>query len=191
MKHLRELPAVVVIFFELDWTDPDWNEKKLECAGKVRPTRKFFVERVLIILFWNWFLGRITANSLGQPRNQTGRSACPERAFPSCWPRGHHGLGAGFQPLLCVWTLSEIAVRPSRGYAQPTGLYRQARKRLLRTSPKLLSPRNKGYQGSQVSSTTYIKIWNHMFLMKCFRNRDHIALSKQEETREPYISAFS
>ena len=44
MKHLRELPAVVVIFFELDWTDPDWNEKKLECAGKVRPTRKYFVE---------------------------------------------------------------------------------------------------------------------------------------------------
>ena len=33
---MRELPAVVVIFFELDWTDPDWNEKKLECAGKVR-----------------------------------------------------------------------------------------------------------------------------------------------------------
>ena len=51
MKHLRELPAVVVIFFELDWTDPDWNEKKLECAGKVRPTltRKYFVE--LHILF--------------------------------------------------------------------------------------------------------------------------------------------
>ena len=38
-KHLNELPAVVVIFFELDWSDVDWNEKKLECAGRVESVR--------------------------------------------------------------------------------------------------------------------------------------------------------
>jgi len=38
-KHLNDLPAVVVIFFELDWNDADWNEKKLECAGKVESVR--------------------------------------------------------------------------------------------------------------------------------------------------------
>ena len=38
-KHLDHLPAVVVIFFQLDWTDPDWNEKKMECSAKVESVR--------------------------------------------------------------------------------------------------------------------------------------------------------
>ena len=38
-KHLNLLPSVVVIFIELDWNDPDWNEKKKECAGRVQSVR--------------------------------------------------------------------------------------------------------------------------------------------------------
>ncbi|KAG8232620.1 hypothetical protein J437_LFUL012976 [Ladona fulva] len=38
-KHLNQLPAVVVIFYDLDWDDPFWNEKKLECASRVHSLR--------------------------------------------------------------------------------------------------------------------------------------------------------
>ncbi|PSN35312.1 Trafficking protein particle complex subunit 11 [Blattella germanica] len=38
-KHLNELPAVVVIFYELDWDDQFWNEKSIECASRVQSVR--------------------------------------------------------------------------------------------------------------------------------------------------------
>ncbi|XP_046390361.1 trafficking protein particle complex subunit 11 [Ischnura elegans] len=38
-KHLKKLPAVVVIFYDLDWDDPLWNEKKQECASRVQSVR--------------------------------------------------------------------------------------------------------------------------------------------------------
>ncbi|PNF36899.1 Trafficking protein particle complex subunit 11 [Cryptotermes secundus] len=38
-KHLNEMPAVVVIFYELDWDDPLWNEKSIECASRVLSVR--------------------------------------------------------------------------------------------------------------------------------------------------------
>ena len=38
-KHLNLIPSVVVIFIELDWNDPDWNEKKKECATRVQSVR--------------------------------------------------------------------------------------------------------------------------------------------------------
>ena len=36
LKHLFELPAVVVIWMELDWNEPNWNEKRLELASRVQ-----------------------------------------------------------------------------------------------------------------------------------------------------------
>ncbi|KAL3269164.1 hypothetical protein HHI36_008247 [Cryptolaemus montrouzieri] len=38
-KHLYEIPAVTVIFYELDWNDPQWNEKMIECASRVQSMR--------------------------------------------------------------------------------------------------------------------------------------------------------
>ncbi|XP_076626915.1 trafficking protein particle complex subunit 11 gry isoform X2 [Colletes latitarsis] len=38
-KYLNEIPAVVVVFYDLDWNDPQWNEKKLECASRVQTLR--------------------------------------------------------------------------------------------------------------------------------------------------------
>lgn len=38
-KHLNELPAVVVIFYELDWDDQFWNERSIECASRVQSVR--------------------------------------------------------------------------------------------------------------------------------------------------------
>ncbi|CAG9862520.1 unnamed protein product [Phyllotreta striolata] len=38
-KHLYEIPAVIVIFYDLDWNDPQWNEKMMECASRVQSMR--------------------------------------------------------------------------------------------------------------------------------------------------------
>ncbi|XP_014662309.1 PREDICTED: trafficking protein particle complex subunit 11-like [Priapulus caudatus] len=38
-KHLYEIPAVVVVFFELDWDEHLWNEKRMECATLVEVIR--------------------------------------------------------------------------------------------------------------------------------------------------------
>ncbi len=34
-KHLDELPAVVAVFFDLDWDDKNLQEKMKECAQRV------------------------------------------------------------------------------------------------------------------------------------------------------------
>ena len=38
-KHLNQLPAVVVIFCELDWNEPNFAEKKMEVASRVETVR--------------------------------------------------------------------------------------------------------------------------------------------------------
>jgi len=38
-KHLYRLPALVVVFYDLDWNDPQWKEKQTECASKVAVVR--------------------------------------------------------------------------------------------------------------------------------------------------------
>ncbi|XP_044015517.1 trafficking protein particle complex subunit 11 isoform X2 [Aphidius gifuensis] len=38
-KYLNEIPSVVVFFYDLDWNDPQWNEKKIDCSSKVQSLR--------------------------------------------------------------------------------------------------------------------------------------------------------
>ena len=38
-KHQNEVPAVVVIFFDLDWDDVMWKERQMECATRVEIVR--------------------------------------------------------------------------------------------------------------------------------------------------------
>lgn len=38
-KYLYEVPAIIVIFYDLDWKDSLWNEKMIECASKVQSMR--------------------------------------------------------------------------------------------------------------------------------------------------------
>ncbi|CAL1526811.1 unnamed protein product [Lymnaea stagnalis] len=38
-KHLQEIPAVVVIFFDLDWDEPLWRERQMECATRLEIVR--------------------------------------------------------------------------------------------------------------------------------------------------------
>lgn len=39
-KHLFELPAVAVLFVDLDWDDPQWNEKRIQCIARVEQVRR-------------------------------------------------------------------------------------------------------------------------------------------------------
>ena len=39
LKHSEEMPALVVFFFDLDWTDALWDERQLECVSKVEVIR--------------------------------------------------------------------------------------------------------------------------------------------------------
>lgn len=36
LKHLHVLPAVVVLFQEIEWNDPQWSEKQMQCAAQVQ-----------------------------------------------------------------------------------------------------------------------------------------------------------
>ncbi|XP_035690979.1 trafficking protein particle complex subunit 11-like isoform X2 [Branchiostoma floridae] len=38
-KQLNMVPAVVVVFFDLDWDEPLWREKQMECATRVEVVR--------------------------------------------------------------------------------------------------------------------------------------------------------
>ena len=44
LKHCEELPALVAFFFDLDWNDPQWDERQTECVSKVEVIRS--------VLFW-------------------------------------------------------------------------------------------------------------------------------------------
>ncbi len=36
---MEQLPAVVVVFVDLDWNDADFNQKKADCAERVKAAR--------------------------------------------------------------------------------------------------------------------------------------------------------
>ncbi|XP_003377397.1 conserved hypothetical protein [Trichinella spiralis] len=44
-KHLHRVPAVLVLFVDLDWNSPFWNEKLSECASKIQSIRHSFYGR--------------------------------------------------------------------------------------------------------------------------------------------------
>ncbi|EFA10428.2 Trafficking protein particle complex subunit 11-like Protein [Tribolium castaneum] len=55
-KHLYEIPAVIVIFYDLDWNDSLWNEKMIECASRVQSLRAALEgrnTRIAVVLIQN------------------------------------------------------------------------------------------------------------------------------------------
>lgn len=36
LKHLHVLPAVVVLFQDMEWNDPQWSEKQVQCASTIQ-----------------------------------------------------------------------------------------------------------------------------------------------------------
>lgn len=50
-KYLNEVPAVMAIFYDLDWNDGQWSEKMIECASRVQSMRYEFL---LFKIYLNW-----------------------------------------------------------------------------------------------------------------------------------------
>ncbi|XP_069136567.1 trafficking protein particle complex subunit 11-like [Argopecten irradians] len=44
-KHLNQVPAVVVVFYDLDWDEHLWKEKQMECATRVEIVRNSLLNR--------------------------------------------------------------------------------------------------------------------------------------------------
>ena len=38
-KHLNQVPAVAVVFIDLEWDAAEWNERKMECSARVQAVR--------------------------------------------------------------------------------------------------------------------------------------------------------
>lgn len=38
-KHLNQIPGVLVLFYDLEWDDPAWKAKHVECANLIQTTR--------------------------------------------------------------------------------------------------------------------------------------------------------
>jgi hypothetical protein len=56
-KHLNLVPSLVVVFFDLDWDEPNWKERQMECATKIdlirfdsKSTCQFFSSTIIIFL---------------------------------------------------------------------------------------------------------------------------------------------
>lgn len=39
LKHLNQIPGVLVMFYDLEWDDPAWKSKHAECANLIQTTR--------------------------------------------------------------------------------------------------------------------------------------------------------
>lgn len=48
-KHLNLVPALVVLFYELDWDDAQWKEKQSECATKVEIVRYIYTSLYIYV----------------------------------------------------------------------------------------------------------------------------------------------
>ena len=38
-KHLNSVPAVAVVFIDLEWDAAEWNERKMECSARVQAVK--------------------------------------------------------------------------------------------------------------------------------------------------------
>lgn len=78
-KRVSLIPAVVVIFYDMDWNDPQWNEKIIECASKVQSIRaavEGHVTRVAVVVIQSRLSPPPSEYMLGAERAQALCAAC-------------------------------------------------------------------------------------------------------------------
>ncbi|KAL1490737.1 hypothetical protein ABEB36_013385 [Hypothenemus hampei] len=94
-KHLQEVPALIVIFFDLDWKDSLWNEKVIECASKVLSMKTALQGRdcrILVVLIQNQM--PVPEDPLASERAVALCSSCELNAQSLyVLPHGQHLLG--------------------------------------------------------------------------------------------------
>lgn len=78
-KRVSLIPAVVVIFYDMDWNDPQWNEKIIECASKVQSIRaavEGHATRVAVVVIQSRLSPPPSEYMLGAERAQALCAAC-------------------------------------------------------------------------------------------------------------------
>lgn len=78
-KRISLIPAVVVLFYDMEWNDPQWNEKIIECASKVQSIRaavEGHATRVAVVVIQNGQSPPPSEYMLGAERAQALCSAC-------------------------------------------------------------------------------------------------------------------
>lgn len=78
-KRVSLIPAVVVIFYDMDWNDSQWNEKIIECASKVQSIRaavEGHATRVAVVVIQSRLSPPPSEYMLGAERAQALCAAC-------------------------------------------------------------------------------------------------------------------
>lgn len=78
-KRISLIPAVVVIFYDMDWNDPQWNEKTIECASKVQSIRaavEGHATRIAVVVIQSRLSPPPSEYMLGAERAQALCAAC-------------------------------------------------------------------------------------------------------------------
>lgn len=78
-KRVSLIPALVVIFYDMEWNDPQWNEKIIECASRVQSIRaavEGHSTRVAVVVVQSGLSPPPSEYMLGAERAQALCSAC-------------------------------------------------------------------------------------------------------------------
>ncbi|CAG5055727.1 unnamed protein product [Parnassius apollo] len=78
-KRVNLIPAVVVIFYDMEWNDPQWNEKIIECASRVQSIRaavEGHTTRVAVVVVQSGLPPPPSEYMLGAERAQALCAAC-------------------------------------------------------------------------------------------------------------------
>lgn len=78
-KRVTLIPALVVIFYDMEWNDPQWNEKIIECASRVQSIRAAIeghATRVAVVVVQSGLSPPPSEYMLGAERAQALCAAC-------------------------------------------------------------------------------------------------------------------
>ncbi|KAI8419698.1 hypothetical protein MSG28_008386 [Choristoneura fumiferana] len=78
-KRVALVPALVVIFYDMEWNDPQWNEKIIECASRVQSIRaavEGHATRVAVVVVQGALAPPPSEYMLGAERAQALCAAC-------------------------------------------------------------------------------------------------------------------
>lgn len=78
-KHLNILPSVVVLFQQLEWSDPQWTEKQLQCASHVQSIKNSLQGRntqLLVVLIQKGTVTQQSDDLLSSERAANLTSQC-------------------------------------------------------------------------------------------------------------------
>ncbi|GBP31945.1 Trafficking protein particle complex subunit 11 [Eumeta japonica] len=78
-KRINLVPSVIVIFYDMEWNDPQWNEKIIECASRVQSIRaavEGHLTRVAVVVIQSGLSPPPSEYMLGAERAQALCSAC-------------------------------------------------------------------------------------------------------------------